>query len=72
MAINTTLANNQAGQLNSYAQQLRSAKTQLNTYKATISNNWSGQEVVILSKALTILLLKLTVSSRNLIPLALM
>ncbi len=45
MAINVTAANNQAGQLNTYAQQLRNAKTLLTSYKSSIQSNWSGQEV---------------------------
>ena len=45
MAINVSVANTQAGQLSGYANDLRSAKSQLNSYKTSVSTNWQGKEV---------------------------
>ncbi len=45
MAINVTVANNQAAQINSCIQQLRRSQTQLKAYKSSIQSSWSGKEV---------------------------
>lgn len=44
VAINVNVANMQAGQLSGYANQLRNAKNQLNSYKSSITTHWQGQE----------------------------
>ena len=52
MAINVNTANNQAAQLNSDITKLRDAKRQMQTYRATISNNWQSKEVTYILTAI--------------------
>lgn len=52
MAINVNTANMQAGQISSYANQLRNAKNQLYSYKSSIIKHWQGREVSYITRGI--------------------
>lgn len=52
MAINVNAANLQARQLSGYANQLKNAKNQLSNCKSSVANNWQGQEVTYITRAI--------------------
>ncbi len=52
MAINVSVANNQAAQLNDNISKLRDAKKQMQAYRSSVSNNWQGKEVTYILTAI--------------------
>ena len=52
MAINVSAANSQAAQLNDNIAKLRSAKKQMQAYRASVSNNWQSKEVSYILNAI--------------------
>ena len=52
MAINVSVANNQANQLNDNVSKLYDAKKQMQGYRASVYNNWQGKEVTYILEAI--------------------
>lgn len=50
MAINVNVANVRAAQLLAYADQLRTAKHQLSSYKMSVASHWQGPEVTYITQ----------------------
>jgi uncharacterized membrane protein YukC len=52
VVINISLANNQIGSLNNYADELRTACNNLQSYKKALNNNWIAQEMIYINLAI--------------------
>lgn len=66
MAINVSVANNQAAQLRGYADRLQQAKNQLNSYKSSLTANWQGSEVLYISRGIDKAVAQIDAAMRNL------
>ena len=70
MAINVSLANQQANQLLSYEAQLAQAKNSLHDYHRKLNANWQGEEVIYINRAIDQTMSQITAAQNQLPQLA--
>ena len=70
MAINVSMANQQADSLRSYEAYLTQAKNSLREYRSNLNSNWQGKELTYINHAIDRMLLQLSDTQNQLLPLS--